>query len=575
MGASEASSFQPDTVSERLLLIVAEAIGTSRIATLMGDEFRVVPAVLVQSQVLNNNLGATFLPAEEITAEWAEEWNGAPVVVHEHPTKRGVAVSAKDPEVLNSLGVGFVFNAKVDEVEGVRRLKAEVWLKLARAQQVAELQEILDRLDQGNPVELSTGFPTFIEDVTGVHNGLAFNMVLRPRGVDHLAIFAESIGACSVDDGCGLGVNKKEEDKNSEEGGSMDPVTTAAAPPAVATQEAEGGAAPQELSAFNRFLSFFGFRRAAQNAESDEDRRQLLLDALRNTFGGLGKWLWIEAVFSEDGYLVFDVENENPGGESGLFRADFTIDAENKVTFADPVPVRRRTVFEPVANEQAADTGNRGEQGENMNRENMIAALASAGPLPRVELEKLNDCALKALHDAQATAATGEGAGGSGTAGNAAGAPAPAAAPATAAAPAPAAQADTTPAPAVGDAALKALTDSINSLRQEVSGLKTQVEQQQEVLRPAAEERAQQRTELVQELSGNNRVLAVYSKESLEAMGFDELNRVRSLVRGESYAGRGGPRTTVGNREPQYAEPIPYYDTKAAGSATAAAGQEA
>jgi len=122
----------------QLSLVTAILQGTSlRTEKLQGRDHLVAPAVLVQGQILHNNLGVTFLPPEEITDKWAEEWNGAPVVVHDHPTSRGVSISARTPEILDQRGVGFVFHARVER-NGVTQLKAEVWLDIERASKVLQ-----------------------------------------------------------------------------------------------------------------------------------------------------------------------------------------------------------------------------------------------------------------------------------------------------------------------------------------------------------------------------------------------------------------------------------------------------
>ncbi|KKL24321.1 hypothetical protein LCGC14_2416480, partial [marine sediment metagenome] len=182
---------------------------TPRVEELMGRDFLVVPAVLVQAQVLHNNLGASLMPRDAITDDWAEGWNNIPVVIHDHPTVRGVSVSARSPEILNMRGVGYVFHARAVS-NGTTQLKAEVWLDMARAEEVSELNIIMERLRAGERVELSTGFQTAVEETAGTFNGEDFERVLRPMDPDHLAIFVDLTGACSVKDGCGLGVNAAE-----------------------------------------------------------------------------------------------------------------------------------------------------------------------------------------------------------------------------------------------------------------------------------------------------------------------------------------------------------------------------
>jgi hypothetical protein len=192
----------------KFAVIHASPRATVRTETFQGRTFRVVPAVLVRSQVLRNNLGVAFLPADEITDEWAEQWNGIPVLVGPHPSQHGHSVSGRTPELWDARGAGWVFNAGAEqESPQVRRLVAEVWLDIARAAAVQGLREILNRINSGQTVELSTGFHTCIEPRAGHFQGEPFELVMHPINPDHLVISTEMTGACSVRDGCGLGAN--------------------------------------------------------------------------------------------------------------------------------------------------------------------------------------------------------------------------------------------------------------------------------------------------------------------------------------------------------------------------------
>ena len=199
----------PEKEADHFVEIAVQAFGPGRTEQLMGREYRVFPAVLVRNQVLQNNLGRTYLPPEEITPEWAAGLNGAPVIV-DHPSKMGQPVSAKDPEILNARGIGFLFNGQAGPgSDGVLEVRADVWLEAARAAEVKELDVILAKLDRNESPEISTGFPLRgLEETPGAHNGKEYDRVLRPGGWDHLAVFADTKrGACSVKDGCRLNVN--------------------------------------------------------------------------------------------------------------------------------------------------------------------------------------------------------------------------------------------------------------------------------------------------------------------------------------------------------------------------------
>lgn len=180
--------------------------GPVRRVMFMGREHIAVPAVLVRSKVLRNNLGVTYLPPDAITPEWADIANGRPAVA-DHPR-----TSANSPEVLNKLGIGLLFNTRA---EG-DALRADVYLDPARAGDVPDLTAILAKLEAGEKVEVSTGFPVSIDETPGAFNGEQYERVIHPVGFDHLAVFAKSIGACSVKDGCGLAANHEGECEQEE-----------------------------------------------------------------------------------------------------------------------------------------------------------------------------------------------------------------------------------------------------------------------------------------------------------------------------------------------------------------------
>lgn len=368
-------------MAEQHIQVATNLRGPVRRETYMGREHYVVPAVLVRSKVLQNNLGRTFLPAEDITPEWAEQANGTPAVA-DHP-----GTSARQPDVMNKLGVGFLYRARAQN----GALKADVFLDPARAGDVADLQVVLDKLDRGEKVEVSTGFPVVIDETPGVHNGAEYDLVIHPAGFDHLAVFAEAIGACSVEDGCGLAANKAE--GCGCENVDPEPVDLPAPPelPEAAIRNSAW------RGFFAKALALFGW--APAENESDEDRRNMLRSALIERFGADDRWLFVDSVFSEDGLVVFEIESRS-GGESGLFRTEFEIDENGAVTLGEAEEVRRVTTFEPVANAEGTHGDNTQEEGT-MNRETLIAQLAEKGPLDKDALSKLSDCELKALHQAK------------------------------------------------------------------------------------------------------------------------------------------------------------------------------
>jgi hypothetical protein len=357
--------------------LAVQSAGPVRTEELMGRPYRVFPAVLVREQVLHNNLGHTFLPAEEIRAS-VEAWNGIPVVIR-HPQSRGVPVSARSPEVLNARGAGFLFRARYEDAA----LHADVFLDMERAADIPDTGDVINRVDSGDVGELSTGFGTTVENVKGTWGGQAFDLILRAIQPDHLALLPDEVGACSVADGCGLGVNAEAGDDMATDDGVV--ATNVQDPP-----EVEAVAKDTRWRGFFRSVAgFFGFR-IGQN-ESDEDRRQMLSAALREKYGAEDRFIYVESVDSTTGTVVWSVEVQGEGDGAGLFQAAYETADDGSVTVGEPEKVRRVTQFEPVAN-----AGDQIPGGDDMDRAQMIAHLAGAGRDTEA-LNKLSDCDLKAL----------------------------------------------------------------------------------------------------------------------------------------------------------------------------------
>lgn len=380
---------------DQFVTLAIQASGAASTRELHGREFRVVPSVLVREQVLRNNLGATFLPADGITPDFAEAANGAPVLT-DHPTRGGIPTSGRSPEIMNELGVGFLFNVKAEE----NRLVGEVWIDPSRAEAVGDLTAILERLERGETVELSTGFPARLERVAGAFNGEEYDVVIRPIGFDHLAVFAEKTGACSVKDGCGLGANE--------------------------------GAEPPPIRARG---------------------------VLQRVYAVLG------------------------------------LDTDTK----------------PKADEPPGD--NASKEGQSMNREQMIAALAAVVALSSEELGKLTDCELKALHNSHQ--------GGS------------------------------------GEPLTTNERDELESLRKRNLALRAKNEELEQKIAPTIENQKERRIVMLEDLEHTSRPVA-WNRQELRAMSFSDLERVHRQVFGAGdFTGRGGP--LVGNEggfSADFVEPI-------------------
>ena len=187
--------------------VTINLVGKTRTERLKGREYLVAPLSLLVPGVLNGSAGALYYPPEEVSKD-PSSWNHVPIVVY-HPKLNGHNVSARDPHVLNSQGIGLVMRAKTDN----GRLVAEGWFDVESTRNVDN--RILTALQAGKPIELSTGLFTENEPAEegAVHNGKPYQFIARNYRPDHLAILPDEQGACSVADGCGVLVNEEVRDR--------------------------------------------------------------------------------------------------------------------------------------------------------------------------------------------------------------------------------------------------------------------------------------------------------------------------------------------------------------------------
>lgn len=175
--------------------------GNVRRETLNGRQYLVAPMVMLNPGVLNGSRGPLYYPTEEVVSN-VDAWNGIPIVVN-HPTANGKPVSARSPEILEKYGIGYVFKAK-----GEDKLSAEAWVDIEKAEAINN--QIIDSLNAGIKLELSTGLFTEQEaaEEGATYNGKSYSHIARNLRPDHLAFLPDTVGACSIEDGCGVLVNK-------------------------------------------------------------------------------------------------------------------------------------------------------------------------------------------------------------------------------------------------------------------------------------------------------------------------------------------------------------------------------
>lgn len=155
-------------------------------------DWTVVPMVMLVEGVHNGSAGALYYPADELE-KTPQSWNQKPVVVY-HPQND----TACTPEILTNRKIGVIMNTRWEE----GKLKAEAWLDIERAKKIDN--RVVEAVESGQTLELSTGLFTDTEGPSGTWNEETYDAVAKNYRPDHLAVLPDMEGACSVKDGAGF-----------------------------------------------------------------------------------------------------------------------------------------------------------------------------------------------------------------------------------------------------------------------------------------------------------------------------------------------------------------------------------
>lgn len=132
-----------------------------------------------------------------------------PITINHPYDGDGDPASGRDPEISEKFEIGRVYSANTNGGS----LRSEAWINMTLARQKLPKYdggaEVLNKLERGEPVELSTGLFTenFPASKHATYNGKPYDYVARNYKPDHLAILLKEKGACSIDDGCGINVH--------------------------------------------------------------------------------------------------------------------------------------------------------------------------------------------------------------------------------------------------------------------------------------------------------------------------------------------------------------------------------
>jgi hypothetical protein len=184
--------------------VQANVVDRVRRTSWEGKDWLVVPTIMIKEGVLNGEL----VPADELE-KFPAAWNGRPFVI-EHPKDGNAAVSANDPRMMEQYRAGYIFGTEYREND--QSVPAEIWLDVKRTEKIKSGPELMRRILDGKPVEVSTGYFRDLEKRSGDWHGQAYDGIARNLRPDHLAALLDSQGACSWEDGCGCPrVNECEE----------------------------------------------------------------------------------------------------------------------------------------------------------------------------------------------------------------------------------------------------------------------------------------------------------------------------------------------------------------------------
>ncbi len=292
--------------------ITAAFEGVTRFDKMKGKQFLVAPMVMMVEGVHDGSNGPLFYPAKELKAS-VPFWNSKPVIVY-HPERNGRPISACDPDILTGRGVGVIMNTSY--IDG--KLKAEAWIDVERANIVDD--RIMEAIDNGEMMELSTGLVTECEMVEGEWNEEEYTGILSNFHPDHLALLPDLKGACSIEDGAGfLRLNEAKDNFILD-------VTT------LADKERKYVLADKNgvISRISRSLV-----EKITNEISFDDTRQRLQSILREKFPD-EDYIWIEDVF--DDYFVYEKA-------ASLYKQEYE-DVDGSISFVGlPVVVVKETNY--------------------------------------------------------------------------------------------------------------------------------------------------------------------------------------------------------------------------------------
>ena len=210
---------------QSLEVLTIHTSGSVRREKFQGRNYIVTNGTLIVPGVLEGNQGPLYYPPEEVAQDPAK-WNHMPLVVYHPESDDGKPLSGRDPKVLNTSGIGLIFNTDYNG-----KLVTEFWFDEAQTKKVDP--RIYNALKKKKKIEMSTGLFTTNEPVPegSVYNSKngpkPYIAIARNYRPDHVAILPDMKGACSIADGCGVMNAKGSDDEQVDNDQSHDDVRIA------------------------------------------------------------------------------------------------------------------------------------------------------------------------------------------------------------------------------------------------------------------------------------------------------------------------------------------------------------
>lgn len=165
-----------------------------------GRRHVVMPVVALVEGVHSGSGGPLFYPWNEIS-KYPAAWNGRPVTVSHPRDEGGDPISANSPQIIGESSIGRVFN--MTAADG--RLSGELWLDEEKTRRISS--QILSMVWANEPIEESAGLFSDLGGGPGSWNGEDYEATVINIRPDHIALLPGEVGACSIEDGCGVRAN--------------------------------------------------------------------------------------------------------------------------------------------------------------------------------------------------------------------------------------------------------------------------------------------------------------------------------------------------------------------------------